>query len=102
MIGLVRIDRTERASPRTTTLPELPVPPALAYAGLAILCRSSAEVARALQWFRQVRIQRPSFPLGMVAEPVECARYLAVLDQELAFLLDLYRAMQQRRRWRPM
>lgn len=87
MIALVRLLPPATANVGTATLNALPKPPASAYSGFAVRCDDAPDVARAVEWYRQVLEVRPGVPLGLVSERDHCADALARLGHALIFLI---------------
>lgn len=88
MIGLVGVLPPPGDSAGTVCLGALPEAPASQFSGFAVLCVHRAQVCATLNWFREVRELRPTIPLGMVADPDQCADALAELPFALTFRLS--------------
>jgi AraC-like DNA-binding protein len=88
MIGLLRVLAPARDTIGAVVLDDLPLPPAASISACAVGCRGLEEVDETLNWYEQLHVLRPELPLGLIAEPADCARQLARYQHPLAFLLS--------------
>lgn len=69
MIGLYKLLPPSTAAPGIVVLQQFPDEPAESLAGLIAYSETASELERLLNWDLDVRSQRPTFVLGLVAEP---------------------------------
>lgn len=87
MIGLVGIAPPTGAAHGTVTLDSLPRIPAERLAALVARADGEDAVERLLAWFRKLMARRPTFTLGLVARPEECAAALGVCVHPVRLVL---------------
>jgi hypothetical protein len=87
MIGLVRLSPPAGRVVGVESINALPPPPAARYSGVLVQCDDAARLGRALEWFAQVRGERPAFALGIVARPEICFRTLGAFTHRVSPVL---------------
>jgi hypothetical protein len=87
MIGLVRLSPPAGGGLGVEPVNALPPPPAARYSGVVVLCDGATPLARALDWYAQVRSERPAFALGIVARPEICFRALGAFTHRVSPVL---------------
>jgi hypothetical protein len=83
MIGLVRLEPLA-ACAWVITLESLPPPPALKYSAFMIRCGGRIPVDAVINWFNDLRTQRPDVPIGAVLRAGDASAF-SVLRNGIQF-----------------